>query len=136
MVLELKRRHIAQCYLATRQHPTLGLLLKVGSSINPQMRIKDLRATPALSLWMPYAHESAIKLHLQKWRAWPNDRSKWINPVFDAQSEWFLWNATSRGVLNAYLALQAAKRSPNGTLEHLFGDLILDTQPDPEEGNQ
>lgn len=82
----------APTYIATRDHPTEGQLIKIGCSINAVKRCRSLGAR-IIACGLPHAFEAQLKRALQPWRVWARDGSgRWLRrtePVFEAPSEWF-----------------------------------------------
>lgn len=78
-------------YLATRDHPDAGTLLKVGVSNDPKRRCKQLGAT-LHKPFLPARCEAEIHAFLSAKRVWSEHFSPYVfqpDPVFPAHTEWF-----------------------------------------------
>lgn len=103
-------------YIAVREHPVLGELVKIGISVNPKARCSSLGARQ-VGCALPHRCERELKQLLQPLRAWPKApyfggdyRARWrweeehhALPYFSADSEWFLLTAAAKVLLNAYV---------------------------------
>ena len=77
--------HEAWTYVGLRTHANLGLLLKVGHSIEPTKRLRDLHAQPLAIL--PIESEQHLLNALWQWHVW--DGRAWSNAqVWDGFTEW------------------------------------------------
>lgn len=75
-------------YIAVRQHPAKGQLIKIGRSRNAPDRARSLGARIAASL-LPDHCERELAVLLHEWRAWPR-RSDEDGIVFRAWTEWYI----------------------------------------------
>lgn len=94
---------LTRTYMATREHPQLGLLVKVGSSMNPKHRCTSLGAKQ-ISRTLPHHAEGDLKQLLAPYQAWPPaHRRNWTHPVFTAPTEWFKATPAAGDIIRTYL---------------------------------
>lgn len=97
-------------YLATREHPASGLLLKVGSSSDPERRCSELGATLHKPV-LPERCEAELHAFLQHKRVWSKSLPSCYlqpDPVFPAHTEWFYIDPFLGEWLRAYAAFARA----------------------------
>jgi hypothetical protein len=95
--------HDKTTYLCVRQHPELGLLVKVGVSNNPAKRCSNLGAKRVGPL-LPHHAEGDLKRLLKAWRAW--DNAGWFRtppPIFGGASEWHLATPEVGRIIRNYI---------------------------------
>lgn len=96
-------------YVATRDHPILGMLLKVGISSDPDRRAKELGAQ--IHVLLPERCEREIHAYLRRKRAWRDDPAAYlfnVEPRFPAHTEWFLIDPFLGAWLRSYIAFARA----------------------------
>lgn len=82
----------APVYLARRFHPEAGAIVKVGRSITPQKRCRDLGAR--LAIILPAGLERELLAAFRPWRVWTRNGRIWHpgdcpEPILNSQTEWF-----------------------------------------------
>lgn len=93
-------------YVATKTHPSLGPLIKIGSSANPDVRVRELAAR--LLYVMPYGWEGIAQRLLRQRRVWPKGQTDWTAPVYAGTSEWFLSSEPALALLHSLHAFACA----------------------------
>lgn len=94
-----------RAYIATREHPTLGMLVKIGSSRNPRHRCPDMGAR--LITVLPHRCERELRRLLRPLQVWPNDdplaaRARWEKPIYGGLGEWHEATDAAMDFLQAY----------------------------------
>ncbi len=80
---------LTRTYIAARQHPTLGTLIKIGSSMNPRARARNMGAR-LIADPLPYSSEARLKDLLAGCEVWRASERPWPSrPIFMGHSEWF-----------------------------------------------
>lgn len=96
-------RSLAPTYIATRVHPEVGVILKVGTSGNPPKRCSSLGAQ--LRTTLRHHCESDLKCLLEHKRVWKRQNGGMVGPepIYAASSEWFHVDKDVIALLRDYL---------------------------------
>ena len=94
----------APTYIARRDHPTLGPLVKIGRSSDPKRRCANLGAR--LITTLPASSEAFLVQALAQHRAWRIGADGYYHdrPIFSGRGEWFLFNKDTLELIEAHIA--------------------------------
>jgi hypothetical protein len=99
-------------YIATRDHPKLGLLVKIGVSKNPASRCAGLRAR-RVRVTLPSYCEADLKALLHPHRVWHDhigdDWRQRTGPIYSARTEWFFATDDVKRLIDDYIDAQQAR---------------------------